>query len=218
MKKNSWMTWFIVLAFLMPMGIIIIINIVSPTTFMIQKAVDDMVVSSFDYEKAFSIYVEWFAAFCTILLGIVAATQNNRLQALEEKSVARNDSCNIYVSNNYAPVTSFLTNEIENSYEETKDCICLKFNNYSEPFLKEIEIFFDSVQFRSYLTLTKDNEKIYSIKLPKQEYYVNKKCNIIFTSCYNVKTYGEFKISTKNNIGNLKNIIYYHFYGTEQPK
>ena len=86
MKKNSWMTWFIILAFLMPMGIIIIINIVSPTTFMIQKVVDDMVVSSFDYEKAFSIYVEWFAAFCTILLGIVAATQNNRLQALEEKS------------------------------------------------------------------------------------------------------------------------------------
>ena len=223
MKKNSWMTWFIVLAFLMPMGIIIIINIVSPTTFMIQKAVDDMVVSSFDYEKAFSIYVEWFAAFCTILLGIVAATQNNRLQALEEKSVARNDSCNIYIENGISEKNLILAHTGKNEYKKSWDQIKISFENFSDAFLKSIKVYWGNTYFYSDITIAKGKKETFSIHIPKQLENVGEVlCKIEFTSCYNVKTYGDFvllpKLNGENEKYEVRYISDYHFYGTEQPK
>lgn len=237
MKKNNWMTWFIILAFLMPMGIIIIINIVSPTTFMVQKAVDDVVVSSFNYEKAFSIYVEWFAAFCTILLGIVAATQNNRLQALEERADNRQNSCNIYIENNNEDSVLDLFN-IE-SYEDKDETrilsnkskeyagewkyISFTMENYSNAFLKEIDIFFGDIHFNSNVTLIEHKKQKFAVNIPKSlEDNKEHICKIVFTSCYNVKTYGSFNIFMPvreyEEEMDMVDIYNYSFYGTEQPK
>ena len=231
MKKNSWMTWFIILAFLMPMGIIIIINIVSPTTFMVQKAVDDVVVSSFNYEKAFSIYVEWFAAFCTILLGIVAATQNNRLQALEERADNRQNSCNIYIENNgdNFVLDLFDNKEIKMLSNKSKEYISgwkyisFTMENYSNAFLKEIDIFFEDIHFNSNVTLIEGKKQKYAINIPKSlEDNKEHICKIVFTSCYNVKTYGSFNIFMPvreyEEEMDMVDIYNYSFYGTEQPK
>lgn len=162
-------------------------------------------------------YIELLSAVGATFLGVVAISQTQTIQNMETQSTTRNNSCNVYIQNNYVKTNHKLSNEDEQSYTKSEDYIALKFTNHSDPFLKQVDIWFDTAHFQSFLTLVKDEQKAYDITLPDKKYYENKKCRIIFTSCYDVRTYGEFEISTNDN-GKLKSIKYYHYYGTEQPK
>lgn len=216
MKKTNWMTWLIILAFLMPLGIIFILNIISPNIFIVNQIVNNVPINMFDYEKAFSIYVEWFAAFCTILLGIVAASQNIRLQNLEEKTINKDSSCNIYLENSAARKSENITNEYAIGYKTEEEFISLSIKNYSDAFLKAIKVSFGEDDFYSSITLAKDCEKNIRILLPEKLDF-EKICKVEYISCYDVSTYGDFKIQNISFDG-YHYVLDYHFYGTEQPK
>ncbi len=148
----------------------------------------------------------------TTLVSFIAISQNKRLQILEENVFKQANSCNIYISkNDEYIVKTRLSNDIENAYTESDDYIKIYIENYSDPFLTEIEIDFDGKPFKSNLVLTKNIKMGYVINLPDNFDYT-KICKIVFTSCYGIKTYGNFEITTENKIK------HYHFFGTDQSK
>ena len=176
-------------------------------------------------------YIELLSAVGATFLGVVAISQTQTIQKLEENADNRANSCNIYIENGKInPTDEFLgidnTVMLEHSgngkYESSFDYIAIYIENYSDAFLKEIDIFFDKICFHTNLTIAKDKKEIYLIHIPKSlKPETECDCKLVFTSCYNVKTYGSFKIIplVETNEGYDQIFIYdYNFYGTEQPK
>ena len=85
--------------------------------------------------------------------------------------------------------------------------------NYSEAFLKELEIDFGRAIFHSNITLTKNKPKVFNLRLPKN-YKSGTRCKITFISCYGEKTYGDFEVELDKPFAKIQ---HYHFYGTQKP-
>ena len=185
----------------------------------------------FQWSKVIEYYIELLSAVGSVFLGLIAILQTQKLQKLEENADNRANSCNIYIENGKInPTDEFFgidnTVMLEHSgngkYESSFDYIAIYIENYSDAFLKEIDIFFDKICFHTNLTIAKDKKEIYLIRIPKSlKPETECDCKLVFTSCYNVKTYGSFKIIplVETNEGYDQIFIYdYNFYGTEQPK
>ena len=187
--------------------------------------------NKFQYEKMIEYYIDLLSVLGSIFLGLIAILQAQRLQRLEESADSRANSCNIYIENGKinptdeffgADNTTILKYSGDGKYESSFDYIAIYIENYSDAFLKEIDIFFDKICFHTNLTIVKDKKDIYLIRVPKSlKAETECDCRLVFTSCYNVKTYGSFKIiplvETKEGYDQI--FIYdYNFYGTEQPK
>lgn len=185
----------------------------------------------FQWSKVIEYYIELLSAVGSVFLGLIAILQTQKLQKLEENADNRANSCNIYIENGKinptdeffgADNTTILKYSGDGKYESSFDYIAIYIENYSDAFLKEIDIFFDKICFHTNLTIVKDKKEIYLIRIPKSlKPETECDCKLVFTSCYNVKTYGSFKIIplVETNEGYDQIFIYdYNFYGTEQPK
>lgn len=175
-------------------------------------------VKVFDYEKIYNMLVDGVGAWGAVIVGIVALTESEKSRKLAEKLAARENSCNVMISNytslNQMENLGKLSNDIASAYEESEKYICLTFENCSNIFLKTVEICWGTSVFKSYLTLVNNMKKSYRIYLPEDlDFSQDIVCNIIFTSCNDEKTFGDFKIRQGNE--ERKRITYYHFYGTE---
>lgn len=174
-------------------------------------------------EESMGVYVEWLGALSPLVLGVVAISQSDRIQKLEEKIVVRDNSCNIMledksISPNGVRCRNILTNDGIDQYEKSNKYIVMEINNYSNAFLKEIEIVFGENVFHSNLTVVNNKGKMFKIILPKNyEFSLGQRNRVIFTSCYNVKTYGDFIVCCNRDDDNLK-IKQYHFWGIDDTK
>ena len=199
---------------------IVLIYFKSPDSFwnFIETETGEFIRSTFKYEKLYDLFIQGIGAWGAVLVGVIALDQSEKSQRLAEKLAARDNSCNILIENytslNMIDTGSTLTNECTPKPEETDAYIHLRFKNYSNTFLKSIDIFFGDIRFHSSLTLVNNAEKKFTIKLPKNfDVAKDIKCNIAFTSCNNETTYGDFVI--KQGTAQRKSIVHYHFYGME---
>lgn len=173
-------------------------------------------------ENSMGIYVEWLGALSPLVLGLVAVTQSDRLQKLEERIVHRDNSCNIMLEDkvlaqNEIRRRKVLTNDGYDKYEKSDNFIVIEINNYSNAFLKEIEIVFGENIFHSNLTVINNKEKIFKIILPKNyDISLEQRNKVMFTSCYGVKTYGDFVIDSSINDDGSLGIKQYHFRGIDE--
>lgn len=169
--------------------------------------------TSLDVGDVLAYYGSVLASISTAILGAVAVLQNTRLQKLEEDTAAKSSSCNVYVKNCEKQTDINLSNEEKHEYKKSDIKLRLSIKNYSEPFLKKICIQFGDKTFTSHITLAKDEEKYISVFLPENfEFDLKNSCKIIFTSCYNVETNGDFLVVKYDEYE--AEIKYYHFYGT----
>lgn len=172
------------------------------------------------------LYANLLSGVGTILLGLVAWLQNEKIQEIERKSNIKLNSCNIMIRANYEENKWVLSNQKQ--YSRSQKYIDICFQNYSDAFLKSVDIYFGKCHFSSYITLANGESKIFKIYLPEDECeYTNKVCNVVFTSCYNEKTYADFEVAVDSSKSKAENtykndnrmiIKHYHFYGTEQLK
>lgn len=221
MKKrtNEWMKLMLIVIIVLPAIVIVALWMSSPDTFITEKVVKNGIKLNIQYEKIFDTYITWLAAFAPFVLGVVAISQSEQLQKLEKRNADRNDSSNIYIEdyidNKLVAKCKVLTNDLGGKYESDRRYIYIEIENFSDAFLKEIEIKFGTIKFHSYITLAKGIKKQYKIYLPKR-YVIDEhnKCDIVFTSCYDVETYADFVINDWST--DRKGIKYYHFYGTEK--
>ncbi len=172
------------------------------------------------FNEKSNLFATLLSGIGTLLLGVVSWGQNENVHEIEKKANVRADSCNIYIENNDYSADNYLSNEYSLfGYKESEEeHISLKFINYSEAFLKAIEISFGEYKFYSSITIAKGKDKVFNIYLPEDSNsYANQICKITFISCYNEKTYGDFKIICDEEDYQPRDIVHYHFYGTEQP-
>ena len=171
--------------------------------------------TSLSVGDALGFYGSILSFVSTTILGIIAVWQNIRLQKLEEDTLAKNNSCNIYLENSSEYSGIYLSHDGAENYEPSKTSFLITIHNCSESFLKEMEINFNGVIFHSNLTIKNNDSKDCRIFLPTSydldncQNFVNE---IVFTSCYDVKTYGDFKLKKDENVLEIKQ---YHFYGTK---
>lgn len=175
-------------------------------------------VEVFDWEKVYEMFVDGVGAWGGVIVGIVALIESKKSRKLAGKLAVRENSCNVMISNckshNQTENLGKLSNDIASAYEESEEYIYLSFENCSDAFLKTVKILFGDLIFKSHLTLAKGMKKIYKIYLPKDlDFSQDIVCNIIFTSCNDEKTFGDFRIKQESEF--QKEIKYYHFYGTE---
>jgi len=199
---------------------VLVLYLDSPDVFLIKKVDSETgeVSCSFNYEKAYDLFIQGIGAWGAVLVGVIALSQSESSHRLAEKLASRENSCNVYISNytssNPMEKTFTLSNDNSPKYVESDEYIYLTFCNHGNAFLKSVDIFFGNAVFGSYLTLANGMEKKYRIYLPKDfnnSHTVT--CDIVFTSCNNEKTFGDFEIRAGSS--KQKNIMYYHFYGTE---
>ena len=173
-----------------------------------------MIETSLSVGDALSFYSSLIASMATIALGVIAVMQNTRLQKLELDTAAKNNSCSIYVEKSKSYQLISLSHDGEDPYTASNIRIQLTITNSSEPFLKKISIQFADITFSSHITLAQNESKNVRIFLP-EGFQANTLpvCKIIFTSCYDVNTYGDFQITIKDDPHEAE-IRYYHFYGT----
>lgn len=172
----------------------------------------------FGCENPYETFIDGVGVWGAVVIGIIALHQSDTSQKFAQKLSARENSCNIMISNhidiNRMENLGKLTNEVIPSYEESEKYVCLSFENCSNTFLKALEIQWGTSVFKSHLTLSNGMKKNFKIYLPEDlDFSRDIVCNIIFTSCNDEKTFGDFKIRKGNE--ERKRITYYHFYGTE---
>lgn len=167
---------------------------------------------------ALGFYASVLAFIGTIALGAVAVWQNQRLQKLEENASIKNFSCNILLENFTDEIKKWskLTHEGEEEYIESEAYIRIKATNFSDAFLKKVLIQFEDGVFVSHVTIANGECKYLKIHLPRGRCQVEStKCRIIFISCHDIETYGDF--STDFTRDKLKaEIKHYHFYGNQK--
>lgn len=211
MPKEEKMLW---LLLALPIAFLPLIYRLTPDSFYIGTV--------FQWSKVIDYYIELLSAVGAVFLGVIAISQTQRLQNLEERADYRANSCNIMMNSNHDKNKWVLSNEMK--YDTSKKYIDVCFQNYSDAFLKSVDIDFGEYHFRSHITLANGESKVFKIYLPKDDNaYKNRVCTIMFTSCYNEKTYADFEVTEDNSKNkkqndNRKIIKHYHFYGTEQPK
>ena len=154
--------------------------------------------------------------FGTTLLGAIAIWQNKRLQRLESDTNMKDSSCSVlmstYKGSSYSKFR--LSHDADTPYHTSTDIFTFNIQNCSEAFLKEIEIDFNGTKFHSNITLIKGEKRHFYIFLPEGLDKKINKYSVTFTSCYDVKTYGEIVLSDDGR--GVSNIKYYHFYGTRK--
>ncbi len=153
-----------------------------------------------------SYYGAILSALGTLALGFIAVYQNKKLTDLQEQVQSTTRSCNIYLTSpkdvSDWRTLKVLTNSLQ-SVTKNKDYLVISLENFSDAFLKSIEITFPlkkssihsdtTAKHHSFITLVNRRTKYYSLQLPNnlQE---NGYTTIKFTSCYDVATYGDFRI------------------------
>ncbi|MBQ6849561.1 MAG: hypothetical protein IJN77_00805 [Oscillospiraceae bacterium] len=164
------------------------------------------------------IYADILAGVGATFLGVNAWLQNDKLHKLEERADVRENGCEIFIQNSRNVVSNNLKNEYAISYEESDKYMQIIINNYGDVFLKVVKISFGNHDFYSTLTLAKGDKIDVRIKLPLKGIRDDDVYKIEFISCYDVSTYGDFKVITDKNSSVPYTIKNYHFYGTKQPK
>lgn len=223
MPKEEKMLW---LLLALPIAFLPLIYSLTPDSFYIGTV--------FQWSKVIDYYIELLSAVGAVFLGVIAISQTQRLQSLEERADDRANSCNIYIENSsvtYVDVilekndAILLGQEGKDEYKHEWNYISFFITNHSSAFLKEIDIDFGGHTLYSRLTLIEGKRQQVVAFIPKELNECKKfTCKITFTSCYNVKTYGEFDVvipvEDKAIRSEIKkcNIWEYNFYGTEQPK
>ena len=108
------------LLMIMPFPIMLILNCISPSLYMIEGV--------FSITRVYEVYIDLITPVGTIVLGITATLQNKRLQKLEERADARETGCNIYIENKYYRADNFLSNEYAPfGYKKSEEYISLIF-------------------------------------------------------------------------------------------
>ena len=200
---------------------LIIIPIIIWVFFLIGDNGFVLINTSLEVGDALGFYSSVVASIATLILGVIAVMQNNRLQKLETDVANRNNSCSIYIKRHDGyrdGIAQELSNESENSYDKTKSYFNMTIENYSEAFLKKVTIQLGADVFCSHITLVKDMPKNVQIFLPKTfDLNTARTCKITFTSCYDIETYGEFELAVGNGM-KIPEIHHYRFYGTNNVK
>lgn len=205
--RNKPYTSFIILVFIIPV-LIWFVYWIGDNHFI-------LVNTSLSVGDALGFYGSVLSFVSTTILGIIAVWQNIRLQKLEENTLAKNNSCNMYLTDCSKPVAIHLSHDGDNEYEKSNEYITITVNNCSEVFLKDIQIDFNGIIFHSNLTIKNGDTKDCRIFLPKNynaDITDNHKHEVVFTSCYGVKTYGDITVEKKDGHMSIK---HYHFYGTK---
>ncbi len=193
--------------------LLIIIPFVLICNFEIKESCLNITLTQIKANDKLDFYGTLLSFSSTIFLGVIAVYQNNKLQKMEEDNQNLNKSCNIYISRATENPIKQLSNDFRN-YKESLQRLEISLSNHSEAFLKNIELQFDDkIIFYSNLTLIKGKDKSFYIFMPDNFNVEDKIIKIIFTSCYETKTYADMQIISKNN----KNFYpkYYHFYGVD---
>ena len=161
-------------------------------------------------DDALAFYGTILSVASTAYLGYIAIRQNDRLMRLEEINSNRECSSDIIVGQVDKKITYIpLSNEYETKYISAKE-IEFKIENCGRAVLNEIQLYFNSNEiFYSHIILPSGEKKNVIIDIP-EESKEDDLVKITFVSCYGVKTYGDFRISS--GIGG-KYIKYYHYYG-----
>lgn len=173
-----------------------------------------VIITSLTVGDALGFYGTLLSFIGTLALGVIAVWQNIRLHKLEESTSTRSCSCNIYIKKYkdtyFSP--NRLSHDGQTPYENSNLRLSFQIKNCSEAFLREIEFDFNGSLFHSNLTLTENEEKSFSLFLPVGYDMTQNKHKVIFTSCYDVKTYGDIEIQL---VGQMAEIKYFHFSGTK---
>ncbi len=145
----------------------------------------------------------------TLFLGYIAILQNNRITNIEEKVYNRNSSSDIVIDNSeQLQKTLCLSNE-NNGSEDFSQEIEFNIANYGQAVLNSVKfIFVNGKVYESNLTLPQGQKVNVIIDIPKSSKQ-NDLVNVVFTSCYGVKTYGRFKLSSRQNKEYIKDYCYY---------
>ena len=146
------------LLMIMPLPIMLILNCISPSLYMIEGV--------FSITRVYEVYIDLITPVGTIVLGITATLQNKQLQKLEERADARENGCEVFIRNSEKIISETINNEYAISYVESKKYMQIVIKNYSDAFLKAVKISFGNDDFYSTLTLAKGSEKDIRIKLP----------------------------------------------------
>ncbi len=192
---------------------LIIIPFVLTCNFQIKESCLNITLTRIKASDKLDFYGTLLSFVSTTFLGWIAIWQNKQLQKIEEDNQNLNKSCNIYISIATEKPTKQLSNDFSN-YKESLQRLEISLSNHSEAFLKNIELQFDDkIIFKSNLTLIKGKDKSFYVFMPDNFNVEDKIIKIIFTSCYETKTYADMQITSKNN----KNFYpkYYHFYGVD---
>ncbi len=209
MKKTNWLVIMLGCAFI---GI-------STLPFFLAGA--NAIFTSFVFGDFLTYYGAVLSAIGTIALGFIAVYQNKKLTTLQEQVQSTTRSCNIYLTtpkavsdldslkvlknsnaqkNSKAQTNSNAQTNSDQSKASEPRYLALDLENFSDPFLKSIEITFpvgsdtpSTTTHHSFITLVKQRKKNYLLELPED---INKDglVGIKFTSCYDVVTCGDFRI------------------------
>ena len=123
MPKEEKMLW---LLLALPIAFLPVIYSLTPNSFYIGTV--------FQWSKVIDYYIELLSAVGAVFLGVIAISQTQRLQNLEERADYRANSCNIMMNSNYDKNKWVLSNEMK--YDTSKKYIDVCFQNYSDAFLK----------------------------------------------------------------------------------
>jgi hypothetical protein len=167
----------------------------------------------------------FLAFYGTFFLGLVTIWQNKQFSEQNKQllniEVSR-QSCNVVLRNkntnkdhdlSETPIT--LSND-DGNYVDDKYAMRLVIAHHGDAMLTKIKITFpDNKIFSSHTVLAKGETKYVEIKIPNGLDY-KEKAKILFISCNNVVTYGDFKVTLIDM--NRAKIGYYHFYGLQENK
>ncbi len=158
------------------------------------------------FEGFLSYYGAILSALGTLALGFIAVYQNKKLTRLQEQVQSTTQSCNIYLTTPKTNLDLDNIKELKNNQAAnaaSNNYLVLSLENFSDAFLKSIEITFPTHQsaaspasyhlHTSYITLVKGRKKYYSLNLPTA-LKTDGRFAIKFTSCYGISTYGDFQI------------------------
>ncbi len=166
-------------------------------------------------DDVLAFYGSFLSFIGTVVLGYVAIKQNDKLMHLEEKTFNRECSSAIVMGMTKQLIdTVSLSNESKNSMIHTKE-IEVNVSNYGQALLNKIRFdFANGESFESHLILAHGESKNIIIDIPEIS-KENDLVHVVFTSCYDIQTYGSFKVASGQN---KKYIKYYHFYGLNKEE
>jgi len=162
----------------------------------------------------------FLAFYGTFFLGMVAIwqnkqadKQNKRLLDIEESRYNNRHSCNVVLKNCTDDVKFIRLSNEKSNYKDTKRDVRLIIINHGDAMLKKIKIpFRDNQEFSSHIVLAKGESKNIITEIPR-ELNCQERIEVFFTSCNDIVTYGDFKISFIGD--DQAEMKYYHFYGLQ---
>lgn len=181
----------------------------------------DVFIPTGDIDKStwFSLWGDFLTFYGTLILAGITVWQNK--QSVDFSKCLLNietcrQSCNIVlkVCDNTSKIIRLSNNESDYTYSSCD--MTLTVINHGDAILKKLKFTFHNNQaFSSHVVLAKGEQKSVIVRIPENLDY-EKKVDVVFTSCNDITTHGDFKLSSVGE--SHAKIKYYHFYGLQKTE